>query len=957
MNNYELISEKYIDEIDSNVTIYRHIKSNARICTMKNSDKNKVFSIAFRTPPKDNTGLTHILEHSVLCGSKKYPVKDPFVELMKSSLNTFLNAFTFPDKTMYPVASLNLKDFKNLMSVYMDAVFYPNIYEHKEIFLQEGWHYDLESLDSDIKYNGVVYNEMRGAFSDPESILQRTIMHSLFKDTQYGLESGGDPKYIPDLTYEDFLKFHSEYYSPSNSYIYIYGDLDMEERLEWLDSEYLSKFDKIDFDTTIKKQKPFDKPQYESSYYETDNSLENKTFLSYNIAFPKNLDIKFNIAISILVDVLFNVPGAPLKEKLQSLNLASDISAYLETEIYEPYLSIVASGSNESKEEEFINVINEELNKYIENGLDKEAILSLINHNEFESREKDFSMRMPKGLLLMMEGLSTWLYDDNKPFDAFITIKYYKELKDDLNNNYFESLIKDYFINNNHKSFVKLIPTFDSFKNSDLLIKEKLDKYKKSLTKEELNDLLKMNKELIDYQNEESTLEDINKLPKLSEADLNIDIEKYNLDIINDKLLFSNYNTNGITYLYYRFMFDDMSKEDLSYLSLYLDMFKQISTKNYSYYKINQLITKELGSLECFLVPLRTINNETKILFSFYFSALDSKAKIGNDLLIELLNNQLFNDTNRIYKRLQELKNQLEMSISSKGHSVSAIRSLSFIEKYSYYRDVLGGIYYLDFINDLYNNFEDKKEEIVNHLYNIKNMFSKNNLITTVTSDKNQFNNLLPLIDEFKNNLCDIETYNKEEFIKNPHKEAIIAPYNVNYCAISNIFNTKFDYASRVLENAISKDYLWLNVRVHNGAYGVMLNISDNNSIVLTSYRDPNVDKTIDAYRGIVDYIDSFNPSNDELLKYKIGAIASAQTSDHVRTKGVVASRMYLTGLTYDKLKENIKRSVDATLDDLKNTKEYYESIKESNNICILGNKESIEKSNIKFDVIRNLIK
>ncbi|MCR5350045.1 MAG: insulinase family protein [Acholeplasmatales bacterium] len=531
MKNYTFIESKYIDEIESKVSVYRHNKSGARICTMENEDENKVFSIAFRTPAINNCGLTHILEHSVLCGSKKYPVKDPFVELLKSSLNTFLNAFTFPDKTMYPVASLNLKDFKNLMSVYMDAVFYPNIYEHEEIFRQEGWHYHILDKNDPITYNGVVYNEMRGAFSDPQSILQRQIMHSLYKDTAYGLESGGDPKYIPDLDYKEFLKFHSEYYSPSNSYIYIYGDCDMEERLDWLDKEYLSKFDKIDFDTTIKYQPKFDKPVYDTSYYQTEGELKDKTFLSYNISLPSILDIKTVEAVSIIVDALFNIPGAKLKEKLQKEGIATDIDAYFEIEILEPFISITATGSNPDDEDKFIKIIDEEFENILKNGLDKETILSLINHAEFENRERSFSSRMPKGLLIIMAALTSYLYDDNCPFSALETIEYFKEFKEDINNNYFENLIKDIFVNNKHKSFVKLVPTLDSMSKEDELISKKLKEYKDSLTDEELDNLILMNKKLIDYQNEESSEDDINKLPKLTLDDLDIKPENYKFEL------------------------------------------------------------------------------------------------------------------------------------------------------------------------------------------------------------------------------------------------------------------------------------------------------------------------------------------------------------------------------------------------------------------------------------------
>ena len=603
MKNYTFIKKKYIDEIESTVSLYKHNKSGARVCTIENDDQNKVFSIAFRTPAINNSGLTHILEHSVLCGSKKYPVKDPFVELLKSSLNTFLNAFTFPDKTMYPVASLNQKDFRNLMSVYMDAVFYPNIYKYEEIFRQEGWRYDIKDKNEDIKYNGVVYNEMRGAFSNPEETLSRLIMHSLFPDTSYGLESGGDPKYIPDLDYKEFLKFHSEYYSPSNSYIYIYGDCDMNERMEWMDKEYLSKFDVVDFDTEIKTQSPFDKPKSLTESYQTTGTLENKTFLSYNVVMPSVLNIKEVIAMKILVDSLFNVPGAPLKEAIQNENIGEDVSAYLEVELLQPLLSISVVGANESDEERFISIIDRELNKYIKEGLNKKTIEALINAADFENREKDFSSRMPKGLLIAISGLSSWLYTEDGPYMSLEIIKYYKELREEINTNYFESLLDKYILNNNHKSYVKLVPSLDTQLKEEEFVKEKLRIYKESLSDSELEELINKNKKLEEYQNTPSTKEELDTLPKLELDDIDKNPEELNLEVINDdyKVLYSNYKTNGITYLSYLFDITGVSPIDAQYISLYTDLFKELSTSSHSYFEINQTIISEFGSINASL--------------------------------------------------------------------------------------------------------------------------------------------------------------------------------------------------------------------------------------------------------------------------------------------------------------------------------------------------------------------
>lgn len=956
MDKYTFIKEKYIEEIESTVTLYKHNTSGARVCTIKNSDENKVFSIAFRTPPINNCGLTHILEHSVLCGSKKYPVKDPFVELIKTSLNTFINAFTFPDKTMYPVASLNLEDFKNLMSVYMDAVFYPNIYSREEIFRQEGWRYDILDKNDDITYNGVVYNEMKGAFSDPNSIHYRMIMHSLFPDTSYGLESGGDPKYIPDLDYKEFLKFHSEYYSPSNSYIYVYGDCDMDERLKWLDNEYLSKFDIVDFDTTLKYQKPFDKPKYEVSTYSTSGDTKNKTFLSYNLVLPKSFKIKDYIAIDILVEALFNIPGAPIKERIQKEKIGDDVSAYFEKELLQPMIAIQVTGANSEDEERFIKIIDEEINKCVNGCLDKKSLLSLINSTEYANRERDFSSRMPKGLIIEMSGLATWLYNEDGPFESLEIIKYYPLIKEELKTDYFENLIKEAFINNNHKSYVKLIPSLDSSKEYDEELKKKLKAYKDSLSEKELDELIEKNKKLKEYQSSPSTKEELETLPKLKIEDIDRNPEKYNLEVINDKylLLYADYKTNGISYINYQFDLSHIDPNDLIYIGLYTDLFKSISTKSHTYYDLNQRIIGEYGAFNSTISILETKDMSNKLYLCFSISAFDEKINGANDLLMEVINDTNFSDYDRIYQKLAEIKTDLEFGIQRRGHATALNRAASTISEAGLYRDTISGIRYLDFIKDLYDNFDSKKEELSKRLYDVKNYLSKENFIVNIVGDKNSLNASKLEVDKLYNSLKDKANYNTFTFTENPLKEAIIAPINVNYVARCGNYSMEHNYSSQVLSVSLSLDYLWINVRVKGGAYGCMLNVKKN-QIGFTSYRDPNIDLTNDAYTNIVDYIKNMNPTDEELLGYKIGAISSSQSVDHNKVKGLTSCQLYLTGITYEDRKNNRAELLDATKEQLIEQASWYEEALSNSAICVIGTKDKIEKSNIKFDKVREL--
>ena len=353
---YEIIESHKSEDLDSMCYLLRHKKTHARITVISNNDENKVFYVGFRTPPKDSTGVAHIIEHTVLCGSEKYPLKDPFMELEKGSLSTFLNAMTYPDKTVYPVADCNDKDFRNLMDVYLDAVFHPNIYREEKIFRQEGWHYEMESADDELKINGVVYNEMKGVYSSPDDIFERRIVDSLFPDNAYGVESGGDPKHIPDLTYEDYLSFHKKYYHPSNSYIYFYGNSDMADQLEYIDREYLSHYDLLDVDSEIRAQKPFESPREIKDFYPiTDNEKEeNNTYYAYSAAMHDNLDPEKYVAFQVIDYALCSAPGAPVKEALIKAGIGQDVYGIYENGICQPYYSIVAHGASEGQKEEFV---------------------------------------------------------------------------------------------------------------------------------------------------------------------------------------------------------------------------------------------------------------------------------------------------------------------------------------------------------------------------------------------------------------------------------------------------------------------------------------------------------------------------------------------------------------------------------------------------------------------------
>ncbi len=960
MKSYERIQVKYIDEIKSNITIYRHKKTNARICTIENDDNNKVFSIAFRTPPKDNTGLTHILEHSVLCGSKKYPVKDPFVELLKGSLNTFLNAFTFPDKTMYPCASQNDKDFKNLMSVYMDAVFYPQIYKHEEIFMQEGWHYHILDKNQDITYNGVVYNEMKGAFSDPQQLLIRTIMKHLYKDTPYSYESGGFPEEIPNLKYEDFIEFHSKYYHPSNAYIFIYGNCDMEERLCWLDKEYLANFSKDDFDTKIPYQKNFTKVEYIDEFYplSENEKTDNKAILSYALALPTTLDNKLITAMNMLLNVLFNAEGAPIKEALLNSKITPVVSAFIDDAMLQPLLVIKAIDCDENRKNEFIEIIESELKQVVKKGVDKSSIEALINYKEFKVREGKYGY-MPKGLGIIMDCLSSWLYDENAIFNKFTILDVLDELRNELKGDYFESIIEEYILNNKHKVFVNLMPSHSLSYEKERKQNEKLKRYKKMLSESDLEKLIEKNIKLQKYQSEETSEEAKATLPKLTISDLSMVPEKYKCEELfyNDiRVLFSDYFTNKINYISYCFSIDDLSIIEIQYLELFADLLGKLSTDKRTYKQIVKDTRNYTGEISFTINTLTKIDGTSHTEFKISYSALDKYMNLANDLVLDVLFNSDFNDEKRILERIKQMKVSLEKGLANNGHIVGLQRALSYFEASSLISDSINGIGYLDFLTVIYKDFnlnviKDKIFEIVSKT------LSKKRFSACVVCEKESLYKNYEYIDYAYEKLNDKNQGGINKYDFKVLNEGFKTKSNINYVAKVGKYKSEYNGAMIVLSNALNLDYLWNRVRVQGGAYGCMLMCPITKTIGLVSYRDPQIKKTLEVYDEIVNYISEFNPSDEQLLQYKIGAIGGLDYVLHPSTKGYKAQQEYIQGCSYELQVKYRKEALMATKEDIRKLKDcFLEALKE-NIILVIGNDMEIEKNKEIFKNIRNITK
>lgn len=963
---YEVIREKELDGIHSQGCFLKHKKSGARVLLISNDDENKVFYIGFRTPPEDSTGVAHILEHSVLCGSKEFPVKDPFVELVKGSLNTFLNAMTYPDKTVYPVASCNDKDFQNLMHVYMDAVFYPNIYQHEEIFRQEGWSYRLEKEEGPLEYNGVVYNEMKGAFSSPDGVLERVILNSLFPDTTYANESGGDPEEIPDLTYEQFLDFHRKYYHPSNSYIYLYGDMDMEEKLRWLDEAYLSKFEKEPVNSEVALQNPFEDMLDISMKYSiaSNESEKENTYLSYNKVVGTTLDANLYQAFEILDYALLSAPGAPLKKALLEAGIGKDIMGSYDNGIFQPIFSVVAKNADPEQKEAFVDVIEKTLRGIVENGMDQKALAAGINYQEFRFREADFG-GYPKGLMYGLQIFDSWLYDENTPFLHLEALPVFEFLKNQAGNGYFENLIQTYLLDNTHGSIVTVLPEKGRTARMDQELAEKLEAYRKSLTPEQRKALVQATADLKHYQEAPDDPEAEKKIPILAREDISPEIAP----IVNENktlatraaevpVMFHEIETNGIGYLSVFFDLSDLSEDLIPYVGILQAVLGVIDTEHYEYGELFNEINVHTGgietSLEMFTNVERAAEKEFQPVFEIKGKALYPKLSVLTDMMAEILTRSRFEDTKRLKEILSMTKSRLQTRFLSSGHTASALRALSYTSPAAKWKDDTDGIGFYKTVAKLEEHFDTEKDVLVQQLYRLaKEVFCGDNMLVSFTGsaegEEKAEQGLKGLAEELFSGAKELqETEDKAEKIRcRKQNEGFKTSSKVQYVArTGNFLDAGFAYtgALQILKVILSYDYLWQNVRVKGGAYGCMSSFNRVGDSYFVSYRDPSLEKTLAVYDGVPEYLRKFEVSERDMNKYVIGTISNMDRPMTPAVKGERSLNLVLNHVSEEMLKKERKQVLEATKEDIQALADLVEAVLEQRQICVIGNEEKIEE-------------
>lgn len=955
-DGFTLIESKELSDIDSIALVFEHDKTKAKVVKLLNDDQNKAFAIAFKTLPENSTGLAHIMEHAVLNGSEHYTTREPFMDLLKSSLQTFLNAMTYPDKTCYPVASRNAKDFKNLVDVYLDAVFNPLVYKNKNTFYQEGWHYEIKDPKDPIVYNGVVYNEMKGAYSTGDSIVFSEINKNLYPDTVYSVESGGYPYEIPELSYEDFLAFHKKYYHPSNSYIYFYGDGDIENELNHI-KKFLDKYDYKKIDNEIKAQEAFEEIKRVEKEYNIgkDEDPKNKDYLVYAVNTGLIDDSQDLFSSSILNDILFSNESALIKERLLAEGICESV------DVISPYgkqisLGIIAENADAKNIEIFENIINEELEKLVKNGIDKEELEASLNKTEYDLKEAgEFHT---KGIIYILRSLSSFLYtdsyDDQLQFSDTI-----KKLRELIDTDYYENFIKEKILDNNFKLVmtVKASPGLNDEKDRQQA--EKLAKFKEGLSDEEINNLIKMNKELEEFQSKEDSQEQKDTIPSLELSDIDPHLErvithidkKDEYTIINPDLF-----TSGIHYTQILFDLGRYSQEDFFYLSLLTDYIGKSDTENYDYKKLftkSYLVSGGINSSLKFAEDSKT--GKLKKYFTVNFKTTDDKAEDLVKFLGELLFKVKFDDPKRFKDILLEIKSAYRYKILTEGNGLAVLRSMaSFSEKAVYQEEVAGFSYYFKLV-DILDDFDEKGQEVLDKMKSYYDEITNiNGMIINIIDEEDgarEFSTqLLPLIEKLDKNPFDYSE-SKVEFISD--KEGFKTSSDVNYVvktADLSKFNYIYNSKSAVLSNLLNNSYLYGEIRAKGGAYGVYMNIDLNSKFNVFSYRDPNIKRTIEVYDNIKEFIENMDFTDEEIKQFIIGSVNKFNPPMTTVTKGTRALNMYLTERSIEDYENYLSLMLETSLDDLKAYADIIDMAMKENNLSVVGNYNAIEENKEFFD-------
>jgi len=923
--NFELLKNEFIDDISSEGFIYKH-RSGAKLVYIKNNDNNRVFSATFKTLPENNKGIAHIMEHSVLCGSRRYPVKDPFNELSKGSLNTYLNAMTFVDKTMYPIASTNEKDFVNLMRVYLDAVFFPLIYERKGVFLQEGWHFEKE------KINGVVYNEMKGVFSSPDRIMDFKLTEKLFCDTKYKFYSGGVPEFIPDLTYDEFIDFHKKYYHPANCILYLYGDLNIDDFLEFIDRDYLSEFDFKEINTEYLVQKDFSSLKTaEFQYQALKNDDKDSNYFECGAIIGKAIDFKLSFVFDILTDILLGTEGSPLKKALIQNGIGDNVLGWFDDDLFQTTFSVSIEKTKCDDLDKFKKVYFDTLNAVVEKGLDKKLVESCINRYRFYFKEEDYGYR-PKGLFYNIALIKSFIYGDG----SFDCVKF-NELLEYAESVSFEEIIKKYLIENKNYVFAVMRAAAEKAEvnNNSYESDDDFDKYKK------LEDLE----------------EDIKKIPVLNIED--IDKKERNIDIFEEylcgrKLIHSKIENDDIVYLNLLFDTRSLDLKDLKYISVLKYILGKTDTKNYSYEQLANEINFYFGE---FKADFEIYGKEDFLPFlSLNMKFLSKNISNVFSVLREVVFYSVF-DKKRIKELLFEYKILLEKSFIKNGHIYAAARCMSYISDWNKYSQNVTGLEFYRFLRGLLEDFNNKADVFQTEFENaVRVLFNKNALTIGLVCGENNYKKIYRELESICNEFDNFEFQKKNILFENCRKnEAFIINSQVQYNVIASDYKKfGFDFNGKFLavEKIVSSDYLWNRIRVEGGAYGGGCSFLRRGLLYMFSYRDPNVLKTFEAYKNIPSYIKNLDLSDRELKKFIIGTINVLDRPLKISQVMEKILKRNLSQISDDQRQKERDDILSVKKSDIYEFSDILEKSLAESGVCSFGNERALKNDAECFDFI-----
>lgn len=960
LHGFVLKETREIKEIRATASLYLHQKSGAELLHIKADDTNKVFCAAFKTVPTNSTGVPHILEHSVLNGSRNFPSKSTFMELMKGSLHTFVNAMTSSDATIYPVASTNATDYMNLSRVYMDAVLFPRIYEQPEILQQEGWHYELTDPDAEMNIRGVVYNEMKGAFSSPDSVMHRVSRQMLFPDNTYGVESGGDPDVIPELDNESFLAFHRKHYHPSNCKLFTYGDLDIDAMLAMLDSDYLSHFDVDPAKVEIPVQKPFTKVSRSTCDYpiEEGRSPEGQYHVTLSWSYSHISDIHTSQALSVLMELLIQSTASPLRKVLLDSGLASDCYGYAACDSLQPVLTLACKNIREENIDAVIKLVQTEMKRLAREGFDKKLVEAVLNSREFFLREGQMR-HFPRGLYHVWSTLPFWMHSDD-PFTMLGFEELLAEFRKGLSEPYFEQLLDKAMIKNKHAGIITFVPVPGLLGIREQALKEELAARKAKMSATEISALVEANKHLLDWQSAPDDPKDIERIPVLSLSDIDPKAREYPMEVETWKeftALKHDVNTNGIVYLKAYFDLAHAAEDDLPWLAAYAQLVGQVDSARHSYAGLSNETDIHTGGIDLSLNLMNSYQDPDLILPKFVLSgkAIVAKSAKLMELAAEHALQPVFTDTARLQSLIREMKAKAESMLLHQGVVVAINRMFAPFSHIHRWSDLTSGLGFYHFLVDLEKHAASDMATVVRNLEEVRSrFFTRNNLIISLTASKDEietaFGHLLPVVQDIS---AEPVTAAEYHFITENTNEAIYAPVQVQFCAKGgNFFRKGYSYSGklRVLKSVLSNDFLYQELRVKGGAYGAMCNFSLAGYQYFCSYRDPNLKETFATYDRVADYLRSFDCSRREMDKYIIGDVSNLDYPPTPEQVGATADDDYITGFTQADRQQIRDEVLSTTPADIRAYADMIEAIMTKNHICVFGNEQKVHEAADMFD-------